>query len=130
MSDANGSTGRRGLLLVAHGSRRVAANAQVLRLAGDLRGRLAGDHFAKVQAGFLELAQPLIADVVAEMVEAQVDVIVMLPYFLAAGRHVQQDIPQVCAALRHRYPQLGFEIRDHLGAAPAMADWLARLARD
>ena len=81
------------LLLIAHGSRKAEANEEIARLAERVEHRGAGDYSA-VQAAFLELAEPDICAGIDCLVERGADEIVVVPYFLARGRHVARDIPE------------------------------------
>ena len=84
----------RALLVVAHGSRRVASNDEVRQLTDELRAA-AGDEYAQVECAFLELAQPSIPDGIDCCVAEGATEVVILPYFLSAGRHVAKDIPEI-----------------------------------
>lgn len=118
---------RRGLLLVAHGSRRRDANGEVRRLAGRLGARLAGP-FELSGCAFLELAEPSLATGLRALVERGADEIVILPYFLAAGRHVADDIPAIVGAARAEHPSVRFRLQPYLGTSDGLVELLARTA--
>lgn len=107
------------LLIVAHGSRRAASNDEVQRLAERVR-RLCGPQIAGVEVAFLELAEPSIHAGLARCAAAGADEIVVFPYFLAAGTHVAQDIPDAVAAFAHAHPNLRVRLTPHLGASDAL----------
>jgi sirohydrochlorin cobaltochelatase len=88
------------VLLVDHGSRERAANAQLTRVAAALRRRLGG---ARVAVAHLSLAPPSIARAIDACVARGVKEIVVVPYFLAPGRHATRDVPRLAraAAARH-----------------------------
>ena len=46
--------------------------------------------------------------------------IVAFPYFLAAGTHVAQDIPEAIAAFSVLHPQVNVRVTSHLGASAAL----------
>src|SRR5262249_21152514 len=76
------------LLLIAHGSRHPEANDDLRHVAAALRQR----GHAVVEAAFLELADPNI-DAAGERCVAQgAEIVVLVPYFLAAGVHVRRDL--------------------------------------
>lgn len=112
----------RGLLLLAHGSRRTASNREVEALARRLGGRLGG--YDRVEAAFLELAEPSIETAIDGCAAAGVRELVLLPYFLAAGRHVVEDIPEIVAAKAEQYPQLQLRLLPYLGAGDALLEAL------
>ena len=110
----------RALLLAAHGSRRAAANAEVARLAERLAAA-AGDAWPLVRHAFLELAEPDLPTGLDACAAAGAGAIVVVPYFLAAGRHVREDLPALVAAARRRHPGIDIRLRPHLGADAALA---------
>lgn len=104
------------LLIVAHGSRRQASNDEVRVLAN----RLSAVHhegIGDVEVAFLELAEPSIADGLANCVNKGAREIVVFPYFLAAGTHVAADIPEEIEAFRAQHPHVSISVTPHLGAA-------------
>jgi sirohydrochlorin ferrochelatase len=115
------------LLLVAHGSRRAESNAEVGRLADELRNR-AGPEFGWVGHAFLELAEPSIAQGMGQAAAAGADELLVLPYFLSAGRHVVKDIPDEVALGLREQPQLRVSVAPYLGAMPGVSDLLLETA--
>ena len=116
----------RGLLLVAHGSRRAASNDEVRKIVDILRDR-AGDRFGAVEAGFLELAEPLIPDGIECLIRQGAKEVIVLPYFLSAGRHVAQDIPAEVAPKQEQYPDIDIRIAPYLGSAEGIVELLVGL---
>lgn len=117
------------LVLVAHGSRRESSNDEVREVAARLAQRTS-DTFANVSAAFLELAEPSIADGIVSSVDAGASEIVVLPYFLSAGRHVVTDIPREVDAARAARPNADICVVPYLGASHSLLDVLASLATD
>lgn len=109
------------MLLIAHGSRKQAANEEICRLAQQVQA-LSGEDYAAVVAAFLECAEPNIQQGVEHCVELGATEIVAVPYFLAAGKHVALDIPGELACARAGYPQLSIEMSQYVGATAAMAE--------
>lgn len=116
------------LLLIAHGSRRAASNDEVRALAAALAAQ-PGNGYDHVEAAFLELADPLIPDGLALLAERGATEIVAFPYFLAAGRHVAEDIPAEIAKFAHTRPDVAVRMSGHLGASPLMAGAILAVAR-
>jgi len=114
------------LLLVAHGSRRAASNEEVRQLTALLRDK-AGERYGFVSCAFLELATPSIPEGIEACVQAGADTVVVLPYFLSAGRHVSDDIPAEIALKTAEYPALTVTIAPYLGAAAAVPEVLLSL---
>lgn len=113
------------LLLVAHGSRRPESNAEIAQLACQLRTQ--GQCFDRIDYAFLELAEPSIQEALLRQINDGARRIVVMPYFLSAGRHVAEDIPAQVQMVRQRYPQLEIIIAPYLGAAASIAGLLLEL---
>ncbi len=111
------------LVLVAHGSRLDAANREIVRLLGPLRDK-AGDDFDRVMAAFLELAEPSIPNAIQQCVDNGAKEIILLPYFLASGKHVTSDIPAAADKKRAQYPHVNIRLLDYFGKSPQMTDML------
>ncbi|MEN8168955.1 MAG: CbiX/SirB N-terminal domain-containing protein [Pseudomonadota bacterium] len=113
---------RRGLVVVAHGSRRETSNQEVRRVAMQLAEQADGK-YEMVLAAFLELAEPLIPDGIEQCLDAGMEEVVVLPYFLSAGRHVVEDIPTEVAKVNN-INSATVRIAPYLGAAAGLAEIL------
>lgn len=113
---------RRGLVLVAHGSRRESSNDEVREVATRLAEK-AGDSYQMVHAAFLELAEPLIPAGIQCCLDNGMEEVVVVPYFLSAGRHVVEDIPAEVAKVRNT-SDAQVRIAPYLGAADGLTDIL------
>lgn len=111
------------LLVVAHGSRRAESNDEVRTLTERVRAS-AGERFATIECAFLELAPPTIPDGLEYLIGRGATHITVLPYFLAAGRHVAEDIPAEVDQTRSVHPDVTIEIAPYLGTSDAMPDLL------
>jgi sirohydrochlorin ferrochelatase len=115
------------LLLVAHGSRREASNEEVRQLAVQL-GVHAGDRYQSVNCAFLELAEPSIPDGIEACIQAGAEEVIVLPYFLSAGRHVSEDIPREVAGKQQEYPEIPIRLAPYLGSTAGITDLLLGVA--
>ncbi|MFK7778947.1 MAG: CbiX/SirB N-terminal domain-containing protein [Gimesia sp.] len=115
MSDAR----TKAVLLIAHGSRRAAANLDLVKLADMLRER---KRFPVIEISYLELAEPTIPEGAARCVAAGANEVLMLPYFLSAGVHVQNDLEQFRDTFSATYPETSFRLCSHLGLHPLMLE--------
>jgi sirohydrochlorin ferrochelatase/(2Fe-2S) ferredoxin len=106
------------VVLAGHGSRREASNEQVRTLAADLEGRLG----LPVDAGFLELAEPSVADAVGALAPSVSDVTV-LPLSLFAASHVKADLPLVVNRARAAH-DVAVHAGKQLGVHPAILELL------
>lgn len=107
------------LLLIAHGSRHAAANDDLHHLAQCMR---ATERFGVVAAAFLELAEPTIEHAAGHCIEKGADHIILLPYFLSAGVHVQRDLQGHRDRLAATYPQASIVLAEPLGRHPLLVD--------
>ncbi len=116
----------RHILLIAHGSRRESSNHEVEILARKLA--LLASEFDSVKAAFLEMADPDIASGLGALIEQGATEIIVLPYFLAAGRHVVEDVPQEVERIKAAHPDVDIHLSEHLGAVNEVPGLLLKLA--
>lgn len=116
------------LLIVAHGSRRMASNDEVREVAR--RFDLQDHRFDKVGTAFLELDKPSIPQGLVYAIEQGASEIIVLPYFLSAGRHVSEDIPAEIASVQKNYLNVTIKIAPYLGASDRMPEILLAQASE
>ena len=105
------------VLLIAHGSRRAEANADLLTLAERV---VSQGGYAIVEVAYLELTPPTIAEGGRACVQRGATRVLMMPYFLSAGVHVVQDMEIARQALLAEFPHVQFDLCPHLGLHPLM----------
>lgn len=103
----------RGVLVVGHGSRREEANRDVRAAARRIAAR---GGFALVEACFLEITHPNIAEGFARLVERGARHVVVHPYFLSPGRHTRGDIPVEVRAAAGQHAGVTYKITEPLAA--------------
>lgn len=108
-----------GILLIAHGSRRPAANGDLVNLAGLLAH---SEPQAVIEIAYLELAEPDIQSGGSRCVERGAGRVRLLPYFLSAGAHVVDDLREHRQQLAERFPSVEFILCPHLGLHPLMVE--------
>ena len=113
------------LVLIGHGSRLEAANEEVRRLALQLETKLDRPVFP----AFLELAAPTLPEAIDLALGKSPREILVLPYFLTQGRHVQEDIPAILAAKAKAYPETPIKLLPYLGFEERLVELLADLIR-
>lgn len=67
----------------------------------------------------MELAEPSIEVAYGKCVEQGANLIIVHPFFLSQGRHVQEDVPQLVQAASVMYPKTSYRITPPLGAMQA-----------
>ena len=117
----------RALVVVAHGSRRASSNDEVRALTEQIRPQ--AKEFDLVSCAFLELAEPSIPDGINAVIAAGAEEVVVLPYFLSAGRHVVEDIPGLVAQTKAQNPTVDIQVAPYLGTAPDLSLTLLGLAK-
>lgn len=110
------------ILLMAHGSRRAEANQELFDLAGRL---IREGRYGIVEASFLELAEPDIVAGGRTCVARGASVVLMIPYFLSAGVHLNRDLVEARDNLAGEFPEVEFRLGPPLGPH-AMLDDLVR----
>src|SRR5438477_9195801 len=105
------------LLLIAHGSRQPEANDDLHHLVASLRGQ---GRYSVVEPAFLELAQPAIDEAARRCIAQGAGRVIMLPYFLSSGVHVQRDLQQHRASLASAFPSTHFTLAEPLGRHPLL----------
>ena len=107
------------MVLLGHGSRLESANRGLQEVAAQVAARL---HPRKVEAGFLQLAEPGLAEAVERCVAAGATRVVVVPFFLFAGAHVREDIPALLDELATRHPGVELCQADVLGGHEKLAE--------
>lgn len=108
-----------GLVVFAHGSPIEDANAPVRELACQVARRSGLEHF---EASFLDCAEPSLPEAVHRLVSAGCTRILIVPFFLTLGMHLQRDLPGIVAGLRDIYPSVAIDVAAPLERHAALAD--------
>lgn len=116
-----------GIILFAHGSSVQEANRGVHELAARMERE---GPYPCVRAAFLELAGPSLETAVAAAADCGLRQIVIIPYFLTMGIHLQRDLPRLVEPLRKRHPGLQIEVGASLEGHPQLPGILLGLVRE
>lgn len=106
-----------GVLIVGHGTRDPAGVAEFLEAAKLVAAKARP---LRVEACFLELAEPTIEAGVARLAEAGVREIIVAPLILFAAGHAKHDIPDAVATAAARHSGLSIRQLPHLGCRPEL----------
>jgi sirohydrochlorin ferrochelatase len=106
-----------GFVVFGHGSRVESAN-QAVRDAATALARAGG--LSHVEPAFLELGQPDLGGAVARLVEQRVDKVVVIPYFLTLGTHLERDLPRLIQDISIQYKHLEISSTPPLDGHPAL----------
>ncbi|HEX9079289.1 MAG TPA: CbiX/SirB N-terminal domain-containing protein [Desulfuromonadaceae bacterium] len=107
------------ILMMAHGSRIPEANDAARRVA-EMVQHMTG--FEIVEVSFRELHEPNIQAGIDACVSRGAGRILLMPYFLFMGAHVQHDLPEEIEEARKRHPGLIMEMGEHLGVHRKLAE--------
>lgn len=83
-----------------------------------------------VEHAFLELTEPSIPQGIDQCAARGVTELLVLPYFLAAGRHVREDIPDAVEQGRQRHPHMAITVLSHVGRSDSMLDLIVAMTNE
>lgn len=107
------------ILLVAHGSRRSAANADLVQLAEMMREQRPG---SIIEIGYLELAEPTIPAGLLACAQNGATSIAILPYFLSEGAHVAEDLVRFRNEFKKEFSNIDCIVCPPIGLHPKLVD--------
>ena len=113
------------MLIIAHGSRRAAANAEFRAVVDKVREQVS-DLYARVEPAFLDSVAPTLDAAAATLIGDGITQIDVYPFFLVTGKHVDQDIPRLAAEIDARHPNCTVTMLDYLGRAEGLIEIMIR----
>ncbi|MBS4024823.1 MAG: sirohydrochlorin cobaltochelatase [Clostridia bacterium] len=109
-----------GYVILGHGSRAREANESLQEITKMVKENL---YNQRVISAFMGFSQPSLEDAVAELVDVGCSNIVIMPFFLYKGIHLQEDIPEKMDKLGEKYgDQASFTLTHHLGTDKRLAE--------
>ena len=121
----NQPTPKNALILFAHGSRDPKWAEPFKSIQSLIRAQ-APD--IPVELAFLELMQPGIQGCLGVLAKQGITRISIVPIFLAAGRHLREDLPALIAPIQKQYPDFVINVTAPIGDIPEFQSAIARLA--
>jgi sirohydrochlorin cobaltochelatase len=113
------------LVLFAHGSRDPKWAEPFKAIQSLIRAQAPN---TPVELAFLELMQPGIQECLIELANKGVKRISIVPVFLAAGRHLREDLPALIAPIQKQFPDLEINVTAPIGDIPEFQAAIAKLA--
>ena len=110
-----------GIIVFAHGSRIEPANQAVRSAAAELAR--AGD-YPIVEAAFLELGRPGLEEAADLLVGRGVERIVIIPYFLTPGLHLERDLPPLIKRISKKHKGIQILVTASLDGHPGVVQIL------
>ena len=115
-----------GIIVFAHGSRIEPANQAVRSAAADLART--GD-YPIVEAAFLELGSPSLEEAADLLIARGVERIVIIPYFLTPGLHLERDLPALIDRISNKNKSIQVLVTASLDGHPGLVQILADRVR-
>lgn len=112
------------IILLAHGS----SDQRWCKTFEDLAGPTL-QAVPEARVAYMELSQPSLEEEIAVAAAAGIREVRVLPLFLAAGRHLRKDVPEMLDAYRAKY-QLDISLMPPIGNDPRLGLALRDIARD
>ncbi len=113
------------LILFAHGSRDPLWRAPMEAVAQRVRQ---ASPLLTVRCAYLELTEPDLPTVAAQLAALGVTQVSIRPMFLGVGKHAREDLPVLVTSLRKQYPDIHFDLAPSVGEVPEVLDILAKVA--
>jgi sirohydrochlorin ferrochelatase len=114
------------LIVFAHGSTIESANDAVRVVSAEMARR---GGYSMVKTAFLDGGSPDLAGAVDSAAADGATRVIVLPYFLTLGLHLQRDLPALVLALEERHPGLAIEVVPPLDGHPGLVEILLDRAR-
>jgi len=115
-----------GFIVFAHGSRIESANQAVRDVAQQMA--LSGRHV--VEPAFLELGLPDLAGATERLMARGATRIIVIPYFLTLGTHMQRDLPRLVQDASRAHQNIEMQITAPLDGHPALVEALLDRANE
>lgn len=120
-----------GIIALVHGSRGKLGKGEVesslATIVAGLKPYLAPD--VEITGAALQFNQPSLEEAVEKLCSRSIKRIIIVPYFLFAGRHITEHVPQALADLQLLYPDTRFIVADAMGLDDSFIGLLARRVR-
>lgn len=113
---------RKTIVIVGHGSRMQEANCDFEQFVERFRQVLPGQN---IKHAYVELAKPVLRDVLYEVAPTS-DEVIVLPLFLFSAGHVKNDIPLMVDSARSNFPKTKFYVALPVGVHPNMVSLIAK----
>lgn len=107
------------LLVLVHGSPRPKANEDMYAVVDIIRQEA---QYAIVEVGFIDCNSPTIPEAIDLCVQQGAERVIGVPYFLHAGNHVVNDLPELMEDGQRRHPAVEFLLGDVLGNDALLAE--------
>ncbi len=101
------------LIIMAHGSRKEAANQEFITLVEAMKNNPLDYH--RIEHCFLEIASPNLQTTVENLLNEGQTQFDLYPLFFNQGNHVSRDIPKQIQHIQERYPNCHIKQLSYFG---------------
>lgn len=105
---------KKGLFILAHGSRSEDSNIQLKEVVENLRLKGKED-FTSIGYGSMEMAEPGFRDGIDELAKDNLEEIIIVPLFLFKGNHIKKDIPRILEEIKEKHSNIKFTLKEPIG---------------
>ncbi|WP_457570466.1 sirohydrochlorin chelatase [Desulfovulcanus sp.] len=109
----------KGIIILGHGSRRKTVSQSFSRMVGRIAQRISN---ARVEPAFFSLGRPTLEEKASELIAEGCKEIIIFPYFLYNGNHVEKDIPTMLQSLKQKYSEINFRLLNTLENEPLLEE--------
>ena len=103
---------KNGIIILGHGSKAPQA-LELLKIYGEMVKT--NSSYDIVEIASLQFNKPDLPEAIDRAVNAGADRVIIVPFFLYKGIHMQQDIPEIITSESEKYPGLEIVLANHLG---------------
>ncbi len=115
------------LVLLGHGSKSTEAVEDFNYIVSLVKEKASYDFTA---GAHMELVNPSLQEITAELYEQGAREFVILPYFLFNGMHIKEDIPEIIDGLKAKYTDAKFTFGKPFGKQAMLADLILKQANE
>ena len=114
-------------IIFAHGSSVESANEAVRKVAREAAARAGWEFY---ESAFLGGGEPSLGGAVDSLAARGIQRIVVIPYFLTLGLHLERDLPALVDEIRQARPALEIQVTPPLDGHPGMVDAVLDRAKE
>lgn len=126
---------KKGMLLVGHGSK-LPYNKELIETTVEMIAGKTDEYL--VRPGFMSLNTPTVQDQLEAFRREDIDMLVVVPLFLAKGVHINKDIPEILGlpegcrvgTFRVNGGTVPLVYADPIGSDPLLAELMLKNAKD
>ncbi len=118
---------REAVILMGHGSRVPGADSGMEEVARTIRERMGG---VMIETCSMSMLGPRFGEIFEKCVKEGAKKVILIPYFLHFGAHMQEDIPEILLEKAALFPDVTLIMGKHLGFDDKLADLVIQRIRE